>query len=443
MRLLASCVDNGSLKEIVCNVGTDTSKKTGIQPLSVTTSLAEGLKASIDTACRCGQDRILIGRSNGTLEMVEITPVAKEEGTETQSADFQVSKFEVLNSVAGLLNDSILEPLYEKSKKRVKLKDAFVTISELPGLKNSYFVVTRSGLVSIAKWDITERKIDIINTLKVKAPLDFAQLYDLDQAVDAKDFVFAYGGEENLVKLVQLKRDFSSLSQIWEAKNVKNDKLDLRVPVWPVALKFLKPYESGNVDNSKLNYQFVVVTHWSHLGLYRTQHGRKPLVYKELSAHKEPLSHLQLVGSRVSPQGNAAVNEFEDFELVTSDTKHNVYQFTTKGKLRRKYGKSDITGATSFLGIHNQKYLLQGGLDRYVRVFDLELGTRVAKVYLGSKTTFMYVLDDSQIGVADSQSSVGGKRKHKEENESEQEANNDKLWEELDITEKSTKKLKK
>lgn len=117
MRLLASCVDSGSLKEILCNVGTDTSKKAEIQPLSIRTSLSEGLKASIDTLCLCDRYRILLGRNNGTLEMVKIVDVPHTEEEGTQLPTFQVSEFEVLDSISGMLDDSKLAPLYEGSRK--------------------------------------------------------------------------------------------------------------------------------------------------------------------------------------------------------------------------------------------------------------------------------------------------------------------------------------
>lgn len=447
MRLLVSCVDSGSLKEVVCDVGTDTSKKTEKQPLSVTTSLAEGLQASIETMCTCDRYRVLVGRSNGALEMVKITEIPHvEEAAVSKDAvvpapAFEISQFEVLGSVQGLLDHSKLAPLYERSKKRVKLKDGFVTISKLPGLSDTYLAATRSGLISIVEWDDESSKLSKVTTLEVKAPLEFAQIYDLDQDATSGDFVFAYGGEENLIKLVQLKRDFSSLTQIWEAKNVKNDRLDLRVPVWPIALRFLKPFESSEVDKTKPNYQFVVITHWSHLGLYRTQHGRRPLEYKDLLPNREPLVQMQLVGEHVSVLGNIGSNDFRDFQFVTADTKHNVYKFELNGQLRMKYGKSDITGAPCFLGVHNQKYLLEGGLDRYARVFDLESGSKLAKVYTGSKVNFVQMLDDGAINIDEQKVSKSSKRKREPEDELAAEAENDELWKHLDKSKnKSSKK---
>lgn len=136
--------------------------------------------------------------------------------------------------------------------------------------------------------------------------------------------------------------------------------------------------------------------------------------------------------------------DFKDFEIVTADTKHNVYKFDIKGKLQLKFGKTDITGASSFLAVHDQKYLLQGGLDRYARIFDLQSGTRLAKVYTGSKVNYLLMLDDDQVGIDKPKVTKDKKRKPEPEDEEEQEAQNDKLWHHLDKSKQnSVKKARK
>lgn len=448
MRLIAGCADNGSVKEIVCNAGTDTSKKTALQPLSVRTSLVQGLRSSIDRLCSVSEEFVILGRSNGVVELVQIgrTPYVAESATETADPvpASDVSEFEVVNSIAGLLDDSRLTPLYEKSKKRVRLRDGFVTICALPGSDNEYFVATRSGLIYMIRLENDSRKLTIVNTLEVKAPLEFAQLCDIVKN-EAEDYVFGYGGEENLVKLVRLKRDGSSLSEFWEAKNVKNDRLDMRVPVWPIGLKFIEPQDPKDKDPTKPDYQFVVVTHWSHLGLYRTQHGRKPLEYKDLLPNREPLTGLELIGEQVTKLGNLKVCEFANFSFVTADLKHNVYKFDVNGRPMMKFGKSDITGAPSFLGIYEQRYLLQGGLDRYIRVFDLATGSRLAKVYTGSKINALLMLDPEDIEVtnAKEQKVADKKRRRDVENPETLAAQNDELWDKLENFEKGLKRTKK
>ncbi|QLL34961.1 hypothetical protein HG536_0H03360 [Torulaspora globosa] len=451
MRLIAGCSDNGSLKEVICDAGTDTSKKTALQPLSVKSSLLQGLKCSIDRICVISSRRMILGRNNGVLELVSIERTkhidGEQENAEHGSKEgttgaFEISKFEVIDSIAGMLDNSRLAPFYEKSKKRVRLSDGFVSICPLPGSNNEYFVATRSGLISIIQLGDNLKKLTKIGTLEVKAPLDFAQLCDTEPN-EAGDYVFGYGGEENLVKLVRMKRDGSSLSQFWEAKNVKNDRLDLRVPVWPIGLKFLSAYSPSDADPSKPDYQFVVVTHWSHLAHYRTQHGRKPLAYKDLLPNREPLTALELIGEDITELGNLKVADFANFSFVTADLKHNVYKFDIDGKPIMKFGKSDITGASSFLGIYKQKYLLQGGLDRYIRIFDLATGSRLVKVYTGSKINSLVMLDSEEIGQIDDSGPKLAKRKSVVQDEETLIAQDDELWERLENNGGSVKKVKK
>lgn len=441
MRLLVSCVDSGSLKEIVCNVGTDTSIQTELQPLHLETSLSQGLKSSIEKISVVYKDQIILARSNGVLDMATINKIpskAKEQDGATDEEvkplpQFEISKFELVDSVSDLLNDLRLEPFYNQSKRRVKLKDGFVALQPLHDRKDIYLAVTKSGLVHIIKIDRKQQRLVKIKTLEVRPPVDFAQLYDLNYDEEDSKYIFGYGGEENLVKLVELERDFSKLTQIWEAKNVKNDKLDLRVPVWPTAMKFLSPYKSQDIDKSKINLQFVTISHWSHLGLYRTQHGRKPLEYKELLPNREPLTQLELVGEDVTSIGNINKSEFKDFSFITTDTKHNVFKFETSGRLLAKFGKNDITGAATFVGVAKHQYLLQGGLDRYSRVYDLKSGHRIAKVYVGNAVNYVLMLDNEEVLIPNGDNTKDKKESKKRKlAPEEQEIQNDDLWHQLE-----------
>lgn len=441
MRLLVSCVDSGSLKEIVCNVGTDTSTQTELQPLHLETSLSQGLKSSIEKMAVVSSNQIILGRSDGVLDLASIHRVPHDSNEHEQATDeevkplpqFEVSKFEVVDSISDLLNDLRLEPFHTKSKKRVKLKDGFVALQPLNDKKDTYLVVTKSGLVHVIKIDQKEKELIKLRTLEVKAPVDFAQLYDLNYDEDNGKYIFGYGGEENLVKLVEMEGDFSKLTQIWEAKNVKNDRLDLRVPVWPTAMKFLRPYDSQEIDKTKINLQFITITHWSHLGLYRTQHGRKPLEYKELLPNREPLTQLELVGEDVTSIGNINKSEFRNFSFITTDTKHDVFKFDISGRLLAKFGKNDITGAATFVGVSKYQYLLQGGLDRYSRVYDLNSGDRIAKIYVGNAVNYLLMLDNEEVHIPNRDN-----RKDKKENKKrklapeEQEIQNDDLWHQLE-----------
>lgn len=450
MRLLVSCIDGGSLKEVVCNQKTDTSVKTALQPLHVESHLGHGLNHALEKIHVVSKDFIIVVRANGVAELVRTTSSPKEypedkpeeskseedkkatEEIAVEFPEFDITSFEIVDMVTGLLDDTRLEPLYKDSKKRTKLVDGFVTLVPLPNKLNTYFLASKSGLVHIITHNRKSNKLIKETTLEVKAPLEFAQLYDLGKKF--KNYVFGYGGEENLVKLVELSFDFSKLTQIWEAKNVKNDRLDMRVPIWPIGLKFLGPLKSDKIDKNKLNYQFLVMTRYSHLGKYKTQHGMRPVEYKQLSSDCEPLSNLELIGEDITELGNAKVDNFSDISFITTDTRKDVLKYSHDGRLLFKYGKSDIVGAPTFVSIYNNQYLLEGGLDRYLRVYDIAKNIRIAKVYVGSKINFIAMVDgeDVEMPLTEAERKKAVKLAKRKFDPEEEEEDAEQLWDQLE-----------
>ncbi|KOG99410.1 ribosome biosynthesis protein NSA1 [Saccharomyces eubayanus] len=446
MRLLVSCVDNGSIKELLCNVGTDTSVQTALQPFHVAPHLAEGLKSHINKIWMISKDEVILARNSGVVELVKISKHAKEnEVAETAVKEeskgvmdplpkFDISEFEIVSSLSNLLNDLKLEQLSKKSVKRTKLVDEFVTLCPLKNepLNSTFVAATKSGSLHIIKKE-KDGKLNKLASLELKAPLEFLQLYDLEEAHDDK-ILFAYGGEENLVKLVEMESDFTSLEQVWEAKNVKNDRLDMRVPVWPMALKFLKP-SPNQTDKDKLNYQFSAISRWSHLIKYSTQHGRKPFAQIDLLPNRDPLSQMEVFDTHgknvVSSLGNLQSGSFDELNVITTDLKRNVFKFDGKGKMLSKIGRDDITGTSTYVHVHGGKYLLQGGLDRYVRVFDIKTNKMLVKAYLGSRINAIIMLDDTEIEMPLSASAKAAKEKQKRKI-AEIEDDADDLWTKLE-----------
>lgn len=451
MRLLVSCSHNGSVKEIVCNKGTDTSIQTALQPFSVRTNLISGGSSSgtVSQMLAVSGKLLLCARDSGVVELysskqkpIEYEPMEGEQ--EDLRPRFDINEFELLSSVDGLLDDSKLEHISKKSAKRTKIYDTFVSLSSLPQKKNTHFLLgTKSGLIHIIEI-ANGQKLNVVKTHELKAPMDFVQIYDNE--TNDKEVVFAYGGEENLVKLIKLFNNYTDLEKIWEAKNVANDRLDMRVPVWPTALKFLDPIKSGNIDSDKLNYQFAVVTHWSHLGIYQTQHGRKPLHYIDLLPNREPISNLEMVADNaddLTPAGNLKSSNIDNFTFVATDFKKNVLRFNNKGRLITKFGRDDIVGSPYFIKVINEKYLVQGGVDRYVRVFDLQSARRIAKVYVTGKCSHVVMLNDDEIEIPipaeekKKAEQIKKKRQHQPENETEQDV--EELWDHLESGSKSKK----
>lgn len=452
MRLLVSCRDNGMLKELGCNLGTDTSKKDALQPIFVKDSMANGASNFINCwySLEIEHSKTIIVRNNGSIQLAKMTYKPMENIETVENIEWEIVS-ELVEP--NLLNDSILESIYKKSTKRTKLNDEFITFKPLNENETKFILATKSGLIHIIKLENDE--LTKVVSHKIKAPLDFLQIYDNENVKENEDeLLFAVGGEENLVKLIKLTDNFEKLEMIWEAKNVKNDRLDMKVPIWPIALKFLDPKPTNgksNVEN-KLNYQFVVITRWSHLGIYQTQHGKKPLQYIDLLPNREPLTSLEFITTNkndeefeLTKMGNLRSHDLTNFQFITTDTKKDVMKFNEKGRLLGKFGKSDIVGASNFIQfVDGTDYLLQGGLDKYLRVFDVNTLKTLVKVYIGSKINYIELLDDIELELPEVEDSNEKKTKDQKKKRNiaiveETEEDAESLWESLEPSKKSRK----
>ena len=205
MRFLVGCPENGSIKEIICNIGTDSSKKDSLQPFHVENCVPEGSKNKVDRWYSLKNDptRMIIARNNGVIQLTRRKNILKRD--DERQVEYHTSEFEMLDFINddNLLNDSVLEPLFTKSKKRTKLVDEFICITPLDENETKFIVGTKSGSIHILELNCAYTNISKIITHEVTPPLEFVQLYDNDNSND-KTHVFAIGGEENLIKLYKL-----------------------------------------------------------------------------------------------------------------------------------------------------------------------------------------------------------------------------------------------
>lgn len=443
MRLLIACDDSGSIKELICNKNTNTSVQTAPQPFHVGAHLPEGFGSRVEIMKMIGTQHLLVARANGSIQLIELKRVDRDVSVKDPAKEpiFQVSEMHAASTISGLFDEARLLSIHKSSKKRSRPRDGFVALELVPQTSDRVFSATKSGLVHVLS--IENGELKLVSSNPVKAPLEFAQVYDLVAAQKTRQkkrasakLTFAYGGEENLVKIAQFTSGYKTIEQIWEAKNVSNDRLDLKVPVWPMKLKFLEP-ASAAVDEGKVNYQFVTINRLGLFREYRTLTGRKPMLSKALLPKNEFATQLQVINSDVTPAGNIRSNSFENLQFVTSDLKKNVFSFNAASGSLGKYGNGDITGHASFLNIE-KKYLLQGGLDRYVRVFDAESRAVICKCYTGSKISSVVLVDEEEIDVP--QLNENKKRKPKHKDDKAEAEDDEKLWSTL---ESSAKKLKK
>lgn len=354
--------------EIVFPRGTDTSKQTALQPESTETYNKEGRARYIQKLLRVNDEQILVARCDGAVELLSMGPV---DGT----------KYSVLKD--WVIGTAVL-PQTEKDD----AKDAVVELTILePGVAVS---CSRKG--KIVKYDL---KKGTSQWLAVKGPLDAFTIHPKLRSI------VAVGGQERELEILELewpeKEEKGSAKSVWEARNVKADQLQLRSPVWIKRIFFLDCEEEGA-------YKLLVVTRYGQFREYETKLARRPRRAATISQH--PLLACE------AGLGDAAGT------VVASDAKTSTFVVTMKDlKMQGKLAGS--TGAVQALNAF-EGLMATGGLDRYVRVFDLATRAVEAKVYVGTQITAVLVLD----GFTEEEN--GAKRGRDEE------AEDDQLWEQLD-----------
>ncbi|SCU81257.1 LAFA_0C03642g1_1 [Lachancea sp. 'fantastica'] len=438
MRLLVACDDSGSIKEVLCNRKTDTSVQTAPQPFHIGTHLTEGLANRVEIMQKVSDDSILVARANGTVQVLKLDLVSRPEENQNSEIgpNFDISDLKVVSSVQGLLDDSVLLELHKKSKKRSTPRDGFIALQTVPGASDKVVCASKSGHIHILS--LKDNKLHIFKSHAVKAPLEFVQFYDnqIDVASKKRFTTLAYGGEENLIKLAKLSPNFDKLEQFWQAKNVSNDKLDLKVPIWPMQLKFMNPTPDADVNGD--DYHFLALNRLGHIREYDTKRGRKPKSSHPLLPKNEIATNLQVLNTDLTPLGNIKSESFDNLEVLITDSKRNVLACDTSPRTIGKYGAGEITGATTFVSVVEKKYLLQCGLDRYVRIFDVESRALLCKVYLGAKASSVLLIDDQEVEVPQPESSEK-KRKVKDRDVEAEALEDEEIWTTLEGTAKKTR----
>ncbi|XP_063958672.1 WD repeat-containing protein 74-like [Lytechinus pictus] len=219
----------------------------------------------------------------------------------------------------------------------------------------------------------------------------------------------ATGGKENDLKVWDLEH---SAEPIFKAKNVRNDFLDLRVPVCVNDMQFL-------ANSSKI----VTCTGHHQVRLYdpsATQ--RRPVL--DISFDEYPLVSMALV-----PGDNAVLVGNTQGRMAEIDLR--------KGQVGRMY--KGFAGSIRDMQCHPTLPLVAScGLDRFLRVHDIHDGSLRSKIYLKSKLNCL--LFSSRDFTQDEDMLEAGKKKKLVEDEEESEE----IWQNMKtITDTNPKSEKK
>lgn len=219
--------------------------------------------------------------------------------------------------------------------------------------------------------------------------------YDISDCRSCSDGI-GFGGKENDLQLM----DLATGAVVWKARNVANDFLSLRQPIFVNRLAFLHP-ETDSVSSGAL---VVVGTGHKQVRLYDTR----------VSSTKKPIVNLEVGDYRVSglvceSTGAGAT----DVKVGVGDTAGNmtIWDLSLGRRLwtldggnssvrDMQFAPQEVVvegGGDDVAGV-NAGVLCSIGLDRRLRVFNLEKRKLLRNVYLKSRPSRMLLFSKSCSG---------------------------------------------
>lgn len=168
------------------------------------------------------------------------------------------------------------------------------------------------------------------------------------------------GGKENDLKMY----DYASQSVVWEAENVPNDNLDLRVPIYITAIDLLR----APTDSVSTGARVTAGTGYKQVRLYDTQ------------AQKAPVHSFDIGDYRVT-----SLRSFREHQVYVADTAGglSLWDLRTYRKVQTLKG---CVGSIRHMQLSGaEDLLLCVGLDRYLHAYSTDSNKLREKVYVKSR----------------------------------------------------------
>ncbi|CAD5114380.1 DgyrCDS3513 [Dimorphilus gyrociliatus] len=298
--------------------------------------------------------------------------------------------------IAGLRSRKVIQlNLSDESGK--ELLECEVGTGNFTGLEvfeNSIVTSVESG--EINKWNLDENNKEDETQCIINAGKNICRM----RQNYSNSNLIATGGKENCLKIWDLNQPEKPS---FIAKNVKNDWLDHRVPIWVKDISF--------VPNSN---KVVTCTGHHQIRLYDLS-GKQKRPVLEAKYDEYPLTSLALVGD-----GN---------QVIVGNTHGNMGLIDLrKGQL--VYNYKGIAGSIKSLMCHpSSKYVASCGLDRFVRVHDIKTRKLEYKFYLKSKLNCLLF---SNLSIENEE----------EETSNDAKKDNDDMWENMETVGASNTKRK-
>lgn len=399
MRFLVSADEIGNIKEIYASRGVDTSKKDGKQPKLVQNFLQLGDHTNVRNRVvefkQYGHNWLIASRLGGFVSIYDLA----SESTEcsllhtyllpVDSSDKPISllTFEQHDFIMVAFESGTLFVIYFKDgaflTEPLSIQIYDTTAKEEPPKKLKQYV---------RSWE----KVD-------KGPTALCAFIHNPYSPG----VFALGGRNCDLTIIRLfganktfkESEFSSAKSwkpkvLFEAENVEPDHLGIECPIHISRILFQK-------NAPKKGFRLVTSTRTGHIRKYDTLEDTEPVGSYKVC--ERPI--LTMVFANEA-QDQIIVSDQHTFvlhlSLVDIDAKAHKIVSASAGtfykpslKLLGKFSEGGNTGAIRGVDISvDSNIVCFGGLDRYLRVFDISTRKLLTKVYLGTQISYLEIMDD-------------------------------------------------
>ncbi|GMR59367.1 hypothetical protein PMAYCL1PPCAC_29562, partial [Pristionchus mayeri] len=172
-------------------------------------------------------------------------------------------------------------------------------------------------------------------------------------------------------KLLLRTLDPATLKENWKSKNVRNDWLDLEVPIWDMQAKYSN------------DGKYIV-----------TSTGTHEIRYYDPRAQKKPVKRMEWLEEPITA---LSVSQTSDWTVIAGNTKGEMAQFDLRKMLPNAKFKGQA-GSVRCIQSHSSAPLIAScGIDRFVRVHDVNTRKLMHKVYCKARLNTLLLRDELTI----------------------------------------------
>jgi len=325
--------------------------------------------------------RAITGDETGLLKLVDVSAKTatsygeqdRQHGIKGMVWIIQNEEF-ILVRVNGILEYYIVVSggeLVRQDSMQVNLTEGEV-VGLVTNQEGTVAVYTSTG--AVFRYSLTNKgRIEqVADPMAVRGPLS---------AVTFVGSRMAVGGQENDVQLWDMEKS----EVTWSAKNVSNDFLSLRVPVWVTALSFMKTNDVFS------EHEIVTGTGHKHVRLYDVRARRQPVLSMDIGDFRVTTLAPHIDGSSV----------------FVGDTSGGFNLWDVRSS-KRAAVLSGATGSIRHCATHPYgSTVATVSLDRFLRLYDCTKNFKsISSVYLKNRINSCIVFDDFHGG--DDRNALGG-----------------------------------